>query len=200
MRKSFSLFISVLMAGFLLVQCSDTKTETLVDAKTNYNGFDSQVEWGKHLVIVSACHDCHSPKKMTPQGMVIDSSRLLAGHIAGTPQPDVNKKDAQGKGLIVTNDLTSWVGPWGTSYTANLTSDATGIGNWTEAQFLKSIREGKYKGMDNTRSLLPPMPWNTYRNASDDDLKAIFAYLKSTAPVHNRVPGPVSLDQLTKIN
>ncbi len=191
MRKLFFFSVSVLVAGFLLVQCSDTKTETLVDAKTNYNGFDSQVEWGKHLVIVSACHDCHSPKKMTPQGMVIDSSRLLAGHITGTPQPEVNKKEAQGKGLIVTSDLTAWVGPWGTSYTANLTSDATGIGNWTEAQFMLAIREGKYKGLPGSRDLLPPMPWQMYRNFTDDELKALFAYLKTTDPVKNVVPPPL---------
>lgn len=191
MRKSLSLSISVLVAGFLLVQCNGTKTETIVDAKTSYNGFDSQVEWGKHLVIVSACHDCHSPKKMTPQGMVIDSSRLLAGHITGTPQPDVNKKDAQGKGLIVTSDLTAWVGPWGTSYTANLTSDETGIGNWTEAQFMLALREGKYKGLPASRDLLPPMPWQMYRNFTDDELKAVFAYLKTTDPVKNIVPPPL---------
>ena len=191
MRKLFSLVIPAWVIGFLLVQCSGTQTETLVDAKTSYNGFGSQVEWGKHLVIVSGCHDCHSPKKMTPHGMELDSSRLLAGYITGTPQPDVNKMDAQGKGLMVTNDLTSWVGPWGTSYTANLTSDETGIGNWTEAQFMLALREGKYKGLPASRDLLPPMPWQMFRNFTDDEVKAIFAYLKTTDPVKNMVPPPL---------
>jgi hypothetical protein len=192
MRKSSPFAIMALVAVFLLVQCKDATTDTpLVAAKTSYNGFESQVKWGEFLVIVSACHDCHSPKKMGPQGMEIDSSRLLAGHLAGSPEPDVNKKEIQGKGLTVTNDLTTWVGPWGTSYTANLTSDATGIGNWSEEQFILAIREGKFKGLRTSRNLLPPMPWQMYRSFRDDELKAIFAYLKSTRPVKNTVPPPL---------
>ena len=140
--------------------------------------------------MLAAC----SPKKMTAMGPVIDSSAMLAGHIAGSPEPMVNKKDAQGKGLIVTSDLTTWVGPWGTSYTANLTSDETGIGNWTEKQFMRALREGKYKGLEGARSLLPPMPWEMYRNFTDDEIKAIFAYLKTTKPVKNVVPAPLPPD------
>jgi hypothetical protein len=100
--------------------------------------------------------------------------------------------------VLFNHNITAFVGPWGVSFAANLTSDETGIGNWTEAQFFKAIREGKYKGMDNTRPLLPPMPWNMYRNATDDDLRAIFTYLKSTAPVENRVPAPITPGQLAK--
>jgi len=54
--------------------------------------------------------------------------------------------------------------------------------------------------MDNTRPLLPPMPWPGFAKASDEDLKAIFAYLKSTPPVENRVPAPVAPDKLAKLN
>ena len=50
------------------------------------------------------------------------------------------------------------------------------------------MTEGKYKGMDNTRPLMPPMPWPNFRNLHEDDLQAIFAFLKSTKPVKNRVP------------
>lgn len=192
MRKSLALSIILTVAVFLLVQCNNTKTDApLIAAKTTYNGFESQIEWGEHLVTVSACHDCHSPKKMTSLAMEIDSSRMLAGYIAGSPQPDVNRKEMQDKGLIVSGDLTSWVGPWGTSYAANLTSDATGIGNWSEGQFILAIREGKYKGLSASRNLLPPMPWEMYRNFTDDELKALFAYLKTTNPVKNIVPPPL---------
>jgi hypothetical protein len=194
MKKSFAFPIISMAAMFLLTQCENAeseKPETLVAAKTDYNGFPTIEKWGENLVTVSACHDCHSPKIMTPMGPEIDSSRLLAGHIAGSPEPEFNKKEAQAKGLVVTSDLTTWVGPWGTSYTANLTSDATGIGNWTEEQFFRAIREGKFKGLPNSRSLLPPMPWQMYRNYSDEELRAIFAYLKSTKPVKNVVPAPL---------
>jgi hypothetical protein len=192
MRPSVVVLASLLFTVSLLVYCSNSKTDApLVAAKTTYGGYDSQVEWGKHILTISACHDCHSPKKMGPHGMQLDSSRLLSGHAAGSPTPDVNAKEMQAKGLIVTNDLTTWIGPWGTSYTANLTSDATGIGNWTESQFMLAIREGKLKGLPGSRNLLPPMPWEMYRNFSDDELKALFAYLKSTTPIKNVVPEPL---------
>jgi hypothetical protein len=190
MRKS-NLLLCLVSIALLQVQCNSNEPKTLVAGESTFNGFESQVEWGRHLVIVSACHDCHSPKKMTAEGMVIDSSLMLSGHIAGSPEPNVNKKEMQQKGLVVTNDLTTWVGPWGTSYTANLTSDATGIGNWTEAQFMLAIKEGKYKGLPGSRNLLPPMPWQMYRNLTDEELKAIFAYLQTTNPVKNIVPQPL---------
>ena len=87
-------------------------------------------------------------------------------------------------------ELTSWVGPWGVSYTANLTSVSTGIGSWKESQFIYAIRNGKFKGLPDGRPLLPPMPWTMYRNMTDDELKAVFTYLKSTRPVRNVVPPP----------
>ncbi len=92
------------------------------------------------------------------------------------------------KGLAVTGDLTVWVGPWGISYSANLTPDAAGIGNWSENNFIISIREGKYKGIPTARILLPPMPWPVYSKMTDDELKAIFSYLKSIKPINNLVP------------
>jgi len=190
MKKLLALSIIVLVAIFLLIQRNDAKTTSTVVAK-NFNGFESQAKWGEHLVTVSGCHDCHSPKKMTAMGPQIDSSLLLAGHIAGSPEPVANKKEIQAKGFVLTSDLTTWIGPWGTSYTANLTSDASGIGNWTEQQFMLALRQGKFKGLPNARNLLPPMPWQMYRNFTDDELKAIFAYLKTTKPVKNLVPPPL---------
>jgi hypothetical protein len=191
MKKSFVLTIISPILVLLLVQCNDTKSEAPATTKENFNGFESKKKWGEHLVTVSACHDCHTPKKMTAMGPVLDSAFLLAGHIKGSPGPVINKKE-MGKGLVVTTDLTTWVGPWGTSYTANLTSDDTGIGNWTEEQFMLALRKGKYKGMEESRNLLPPMPWEMYRNFTDDEIKAIFHYLKTTTPIHNVVPGPLS--------
>ena len=75
----------------------------------------------------------------------------------------------------------------------NLTPDEnTGIGIWTEDMFLKAIREGKHMGT--SRPILPPMPWPVYRNYSDDDLKAVFAYLKSLPPASNRIPDAVIVE------
>jgi hypothetical protein len=193
MNKGVVLFVLISLS-VLLYQCTSTTTnpETpAIAAITIPGGYGSQAEWGEHLVTVSGCQDCHSPKKMTATGPEIDSSVMLAGYMGGSPENDVNRKDVQAKGLGVTRDLTAWIGPWGVSYAANLTSDATGIGNWNEAQFILALREGKSKGLANSRPLLPPMPWQMFRHFTDDEIKAIFAFLKTTKPVHNIVPAPV---------
>lgn len=151
---------------------------------------DSLVNRGKYLVTIMGCNDCHSPKKMGPMGPEPDSALMFSGHPSAQPVADANPETLK-SWVLFSPDLTAFKGPWGTSFAANISSDATGIGNWSEAQFFKAIREGKYKGMDNTRPLLPPMPWPQYRNATDEDLRAIFAYLKSTPPIENRVPAPL---------
>lgn len=160
---------------------------------------EDPVKRGAYLVAAVGCHDCHSPKIMGPKGPELDQELLLSGYPAERPLPEV-ALDAIGPGkwTLFNDDLTAAVGPWGVSFAANLTSDPTGIGNWTETQFLKAIREGKFKGLDNSRPLLPPMPWPAYRNLSDEDLKAIFAYLKTTKAVRNIVPAPIPPDQIAK--
>ncbi|MGV3529626.1 MAG: diheme cytochrome c-553 [Flavisolibacter sp.] len=173
-----------------VISCTDKASAETTDVNaTTTISRDSLIHRGEYLVAIMGCNDCHSPKVMGPQGPQIDSSRLLSGHPADL-KTSAAPADALQSWVLLSHSGTAAVGPWGTSYAANISSDETGIGNWTEEQFFKAIREGKYKGMDNTRPLLPPMPWQAYRDASDEDLKAIFAYLKSTPPVDNNVPAP----------
>jgi hypothetical protein len=187
--KNVIYFMLLLACVFLFSQCSKNQDMDLKTIqKINYGGFESQVKWGEHLVQIGACNDCHTPKKMSPEGPVPDMSLLLSGHPSDMPAPEADRKEIESKGLALTNTLTSWVGPWGISYAANLTPDPTGIGNWTEANFIKAIREGKFKGMDGTRPLMPPMPWDFYKYWTDDEIKAVFAYLKSVKPIKNIVP------------
>ncbi|MBK9275470.1 MAG: c-type cytochrome [Flavobacteriales bacterium] len=147
------------------------------------------VERGKYLVEIMGCHDCHSPKLMGPQGPYPDPDRLLSGHPAGTQLPPLPKDNAGW--ALLSMDLTAAVGPWGTSFAANLTSDDSGIGTWTEEQFKRAITKGLYKGLEGSRPLLPPMPWQNLQNLKEEDIHAIFSYLKSTKPVANVVPPPV---------
>jgi hypothetical protein len=63
------------------------------------------------------------------------------------------------------------------------------MGSWTEAAFIKTMRTGKHKGA--LRDVLPPMPWESLGKLTDDDLKAIFAYLQSVKPIQNKVPDPI---------
>jgi mono/diheme cytochrome c family protein len=72
------------------------------------------------------------------------------------------------------------------AYSANITPDKkTGIGTWTDAQIIRAIREGKD---EEGKIIFPPMPVPTYNNMSDDDVKAVVAYLHTLAPVENEVP------------
>ena len=192
--NSIVIFLICISNMLFFSQCAEKSSENQTtqseSTKPDFGGFESKEKWGEHLVTIGACHDCHTPKKMTDHGPDLDSSLLLSGHPAQLPAPDVNRKEMESKGLAVTGDLTSWIGPWGISYTANLTSDSTGIGNWKEEQFIYALREGKYKGLPSSRPLLPPMPWQMYKHMTDGELKAIFAYLKSTKPIRNVVPPP----------
>jgi hypothetical protein len=152
-----------------------------------------QVEHGRLLIIGGGCHDCHSPKTMTQTGPVVDESRILSGHpeSAGVTPPF---KGQGGPYSTHTNDhLTAWSGAWGVSYAANITPDEnTGIGIWTEDMFLRAMKEGKHMGT--SRPILPPMPWNFIGQLPDEDLKAMFAYLKSIPAISNRVPVPLTPD------
>lgn len=66
---------------------------------------------------------------------------------------------------------------------ANITPDPSGISYYDEALFVRVLRTGHV----GARALNPPMPWWTFRNMSDQDLKSIFAYLQTVKPIHNRV-------------
>ena len=154
----------------------------------------SQVDRGKMLVIGGGCHDCHTPKKVGPAGPEADMDRMLSGHpeSEGVPPPF---KSIKGSPYVIhiNGHLTAWSGDWGVSFAANLTPDEnTGLGIWTEDMFLAALKQGKHMGK--SRPILPPMPWNWYGQLPDDDLKAMFAYLKSIKPIANRVPVPLTPD------
>jgi hypothetical protein len=151
----------------------------------------SKVERGKYLVMVGGCNDCHTPKVFTAMGPVPDTTRLLSGHPAGTQLPSypAGVLGPDKWMAATTKDMTAWAGPWGVSFAYNLTPDTkTGIGGWTEEMFIKTLRTGKFMGM--SRDILPPMPWQSIGQMSDDDLKAIFAYLNSIRPIDNPIPVP----------
>ena len=151
-----------------------------------------QVERGAYLVRSLGCNDCHTPLKMGPNGPEPDMSRMLSGHpenytISSTAPAPTGEWE---NGMVGAATGTAFSGPWGVSFTANLTPDQnTGLGIWTEEMFVKAIRTGKHFGV--SRPILPPMPWTAFRNLTDDDLKAVFAYLRSIPPIVNHVPDPI---------
>jgi len=189
--------LTMALCLLILFQCAEKKSDDTAkeefptQVSAAYGGFESQIKWGQHLVTIAGCNDCHTPKKMSDHGPVLDSALLLSGHPAQFPPMEINRKELETKVIVSNMLLTEWAGPWGVSYTANLTPDDTGIGSWTEEQFFKAIREGKLKGLDGSRPLLPPMPWEMIMHMTDGELSAIFAFLKSIKPVSNIVPAPL---------
>lgn len=197
MRKSYSPLIGgLVLAAICFSNCnSDKQAETAVEStgtaeKNNFGGYETQVKWGEHLVTIGGCNDCHTPKKMTPMGPADDSSLLLSGHPESLPAPDVDRKQMESKGLVVTSTFTAWVGPWGISYSANLTPDETGTGKWTEDQFLYALKNSVSKGLAGSRPLMPPMSLMPVKHMTDDELKAIFAYLRTVKPIKNNSVQP----------
>jgi cytochrome c553 len=153
------------------------------------SGSESQVERGKYLVGITGCHDCHSPKMAGTMKPVPD---LI---LSGRPQTTKVPSGAPGE-IHASEDFTAFTGGWGSTVASNLTPDpATGLGlRYSEAKFIQTMRTGKKpEGV----ALMPPMPVDVYVNMKDDDLKAIYAYLKTLKPIRNAVragmvpqPGP----------
>jgi mono/diheme cytochrome c family protein len=139
---------------------------------------NAAVERGRYLVGITGCHDCHSPKVT---GMTPDMSRALSGRPTTTPLPSATKTEVH-----ASLDFTAFQGPWGQTVASNLTPDpATGIGNrYTEASFVQTMRTGK---KPNGTPVMPPMPSEVYQNMTDEDLRAIWAYLRTIKPIRNAV-------------
>jgi len=150
-----------------------------------------QIKRGEYLVKFGDCSACHTPLKFGEHGPEPDLTKFLSGHPASTKLPPPDLKP--GPWFAATAGMTAWTGPWGISYSANLTPDKnTGLGIWTEAMFISAMRTGKHMGSG--RPILPPMPWPASSSLSDDDLKAIFAYLRSLPAIPNSVPAPLNPD------
>lgn len=147
-----------------------------------------QIVRGETLVRFGGCNDCHTPWNRDPQSGAPypDMERMLSGHPQGAPDP-YGTVDARDIGLIGPT-FTSFAMPFGITYAMNLTPDIdTGTGSWTEEMFLSIFRNAKHLG-GSGRTVLPPMPWPAVATLSDEDIVAIFAYLRSIPPIRNGVP------------
>ncbi len=123
---------------------------------------DSVVERGEYLTSIMDCTGCHTPGALAGNP---DLQRYLAGSGIGFEMPG-----------------------FGVFFPPNLTPDMeTGIGKWSEDEIMMAVRGGS---RPDGRELVPVMPWRSYAALSDEDARAVAAYLKSLPPVKNRVPGP----------
>jgi mono/diheme cytochrome c family protein len=123
---------------------------------------------------------------------------------APVAQPDLSTPEKRGAYLVALGACTDCHTPmskgspikglefaggqiFGDVASSNITPDASGISYYDEPLFLEVIRTGHVKG----RVLKQPMPWWVYRNMTDEDLKSIFAYLRTLKPVKHRVDNTV---------
>jgi mono/diheme cytochrome c family protein len=184
----FILPAATLIAAVLLLQPSHAASPTGEDARADAHA--ALVARGDYIVNSFGCADCHTPKKFGPNGPELIRERAFSGHMETDVLPPAPALPPGPWIATVSGDMTAWSGPWGTSFTANLTPDPeTGLGKWTEETFLSTVRSGRHMGRG--REILPPMPIEQLNHMTDDDLRAIFAYLQSLPAVKNRVPAPL---------
>ena len=159
-------------------------------AKAEAEGAGGRIARGEYLVWFGGCNDCHTPWKMGPKGPEQDFSRRLSGHPADLEMPPAPALPPGPWAMNASGTMTAWSGPWGVSFTANLTPDKeTGLGDWTEEMFIATMKTGRHQGKG--RPLLPPMPYFNLQKLSDEDIKSVFAYLQSLTPIRNKVPAPI---------
>ena len=154
--------------------CNNNKSEPT--ATDNQDSIKKVLEKGEYIANnVALCIHCHSQA---------DDTKFSGPLVPGT----------EGGGGYA---FTPGHGVPGTVFGRNITPDAeTGIGNWSLEQFKTALTKGKYKGLDDGRMLLPPMPWINYVNMKDADVKAIYSYLMSIKPVKNVVSAPIPPGEL----
>lgn len=196
-KNLLNLVLMALLIVFNITSCSNSSQKSAESTSViKAVSPEEMVKRGEYLVTIMGCNDCHSPKKLGPNGPEIIPELLLSGY--PSDRPIVKFKDPllkEGFGMFYP-DLTAAAGPWGVSFAGNLTPDQSGIGTWTEEQFKIALTQGKFKGIAGARTLLPPMPWYNFTQLKDEDVSAIFAYLKSLKPVVNVVPQPIPPDQM----
>jgi len=180
-------FVAVALALFVLTAAVSTRGACAEESAAGGNA--AKVERGRYLVVFGGCNDCHTPWILGENGPEPDMTRMLSGHPAGMALPPAPQLPEPWVGAVAATN-TAWSGPWGVSFTKNLTPDKeTGLGGWTEKEFIDTLRNGRERGIG--REILPPMPWPGYGKASDEDLSAIWAYLQTIPAISNRVPDPL---------
>ena len=174
----------------LAVTVTTSVAAAMIIATSARAGGNDPVARGRYLVTVGGCNGCHTPLRMGPNGPERDASRLLSGHPEGLQMPPAPALPPGPWAFAGSGTMTAWAGPWGVSFTANLTPDQeTGLGRWTERDFVDTMRTGRHQGRG--RVLLPPMPVENVAAINDADLSAMFAYLRSIPAIRNAVPAPI---------
>jgi mono/diheme cytochrome c family protein len=122
-----------------------------------------RLERGRYLVTaVAACFDCHSEHDWKAHAAPVLPGMEGGGEVM--PLVDL-------PGRVVAPNITS--------------DKETGVGDWTDDELARAIREGVSR---EGRALFPLMPYGRYKSMSDEDLASVIVYLRSVPPVHHSLP------------
>jgi len=191
MKTALLCFLSMII---IFTECSPARPDTKEAAGPTETDL---IKRGEYLVNLGGCNDCHTPKIFTEKGMDLDRTRLMSGHPENAPLPEIDPKAlTPGNWVLMNDNLTAFIGPWGMTCSQNLTPDETGIKNWTLEAFTKALKTGMHMGAERGRPIMPPMPWMNLSNLEAQDYAAIFSYLKSLPPIENHVPAPKSPEEV----
>jgi mono/diheme cytochrome c family protein len=149
---------------------------------------DALRQRGAYLMAAIGCQDCHSPRDQ--QGNFIPGAEFT-GHPETAPLPEWDPS-LLNRNILMTMAPTgtAFAAPWGVAVAPNLTPDKeTGIGNLTAEGLIRSWRNNRH--WKSPRPVLPPMPVNAFAALSDDDIRAIHAFLMSLPPVKNKAPDSI---------
>jgi mono/diheme cytochrome c family protein len=189
-KDTMTLSAAALVASLAVIAVANASRPVAAPKTVRFSRTE-QVKRGQYLVTIGGCNDCHTPWIIQPDGKPgPDMSRSLSGHPQSfrITEPAQLNSDRFAVATAPTN--TAFSGPWGVSFAANLTPDRmTGTGIWSFEIFKNTIRNGRHWGV--ARPLLPPMPWFNYREMTDEDLAAVYAYTRTLKPIHNEVPAPL---------
>src|SRR6202522_4385400 len=131
-----------------------------------------------------------APESFSAESVAHGEALAAAGHCASCHTRPGGQLFAGGYGVNT---------PFGIIYGTNITPDPkTGIGTWSIEAFVRAVREGVTREGSH---LFPAFPYNAYTKLTDDDLKALYAYLMTRQPVSatapsNTVPFPLSVRAL----
>ncbi len=184
-------------AALAVVAASAATTRVITAAPQAPAERAPSVERGAHLVRIMGCNHCHTPYKLGPSGPEPDMSRELSGHPSDLVMPTPPSLGASPWVWLGAGTNTAFAGPWGVSFTANLTPDPeTGLGRWSVETFIATMRTGRHEGKG--RPVLPPMPTENLAALRDGEIRDLFAYLQSLPPMRNRVPAPIDPPEATR--
>jgi hypothetical protein len=204
--KVISKYSAVVLLTLLLITvtgCTSTKSTFEPQKESTTSAYVERyrlyrIERGKQLVSLGGCDKCHTPKIKTLFGTESDPERFLSGYPQGEPLPELPDSEpgtGEWENTFYTTDGTVWVGRWGVSFAANITPDPeTGLGAWTEEQFIETFRGTDHIGGGST--IRSSMPMQAYSQLSNEELRSIYLYLQVIKPIKNKVPDPVRPDNL----